>query len=52
MKLIPFEVKEVKESSNEIPYGVQMMKAPEIWAKGEKGKGGEKKTKKRNGKDR
>lgn len=39
MKLIPFEVKEVKESSNEIPYGVKMMKAPEIWAKGEKGKG-------------
>jgi major intracellular serine protease len=39
MKLIPFEVKEVKEQASEIPYGVNMMKAPEIWAKGEKGEG-------------
>jgi major intracellular serine protease len=39
MKLIPFEVKEVKEQATEIPYGVQLMKAPEIWAKGEKGEG-------------
>jgi major intracellular serine protease len=39
MKLIPFEVKQVQESVSEIPYGVQQMKAPEIWAKGEKGEG-------------
>jgi major intracellular serine protease len=39
MKLFPFKVKEVKEQASEIPYGVAMMKAPEIWAKGEKGEG-------------
>jgi major intracellular serine protease len=39
MKLLPFEVKEVYEKASEIPYGVDMMKAPEIWAKGEKGNG-------------
>jgi major intracellular serine protease len=39
MKLIPFEVKAVKEDVSEIPYGVHQMKAPEIWEKGEKGNG-------------
>lgn len=39
MKLMPFEVKAVKEDISEIPYGVQQMKAPEIWEKGEKGNG-------------
>lgn len=39
MKLIPFEVKEIRQQTTEIPYGVNLMKAPEIWAKGEKGAG-------------
>ena len=36
--LIPFTVKEVRKSSKEIPYGVSLIKAPEIWSEGEKGK--------------
>ena len=39
MKLIPFEVKSIEATSNEIPYGVNLIKAPEIWDKAEKGKG-------------
>jgi major intracellular serine protease len=39
VKLLPFTVKEVHEKTSEIPYGVNLMKAPEIWEKGEKGKG-------------
>lgn len=39
MKLIPFEVKSIERTSNEIPYGVHQIKAPEIWARGEKGEG-------------
>lgn len=39
MKLIPFTVKSVQETTSEIPYGVNQIKAPEIWARGEKGEG-------------
>lgn len=39
VKLLPFTVKEVQAKSSEIPYGVKMMKAPEIWEHGERGKG-------------
>lgn len=38
-KLLPYEVKAVADSANEIPYGVQLMKAPDIWDKAERGKG-------------
>ena len=38
-KLLPFEVKAVAESANEIPYGVHLMNSTELWEKGEKGKG-------------
>jgi major intracellular serine protease len=39
MKLLPFTVKEVHEQVSEIPYGVELHKAPEIWNRGEKGEG-------------
>jgi major intracellular serine protease len=40
IKLIPFEVKEITTKSIEIPYGISMSQAPEIWeAEGETGKG-------------
>lgn len=39
MKLLPFTVKNVHDSTKEIPFGVRQLLAPEIWAKGEKGKG-------------
>lgn len=38
-KLLPFSVKALYDNASEIPYGVKMLKAPEIWEKGEKGKG-------------
>jgi major intracellular serine protease len=38
MKLIPFTVKSVQARTSEIPYGVRQINAPEIWARGEKGK--------------
>lgn len=39
VKLLPFTVKEVKADTTEIPYGVNQIKAPDLWAKGEKGAG-------------
>lgn len=39
IKLIPFEVKEITTKANEIPYGISLCEAPEIWAEGETGKG-------------
>lgn len=39
MKLIPFKVESFQSMTNEIPYGVRQLEAPEIWAEGEKGKG-------------
>lgn len=38
-KLIPFEVKAVQKTSNEIPYGVNLINAPTLWNRGEKGEG-------------
>jgi major intracellular serine protease len=39
MKLLPFEVQGLQSTNFEIPYGVQQLQAPEIWAQGEKGSG-------------
>jgi major intracellular serine protease len=39
VKLPPFKVESISAEANEIPFGVNMMQAPDIWAKGEKGKG-------------
>lgn len=39
MKLIPYKINSIKSALNEIPIGVTQLQAPEIWAKGEKGKG-------------
>jgi major intracellular serine protease len=39
MKLIPFEVKSVENTSNEVPYGVNQINAPDLWKSGEKGEG-------------
>jgi major intracellular serine protease len=39
MKLLPFEVQALQSTSFEIPYGVNQLQAPEIWAQGEKGSG-------------
>ena len=40
MKLVPFTVDALQSRTNEeIPYGVEMHQAPEIWEHGEKGNG-------------
>ena len=39
MKLFPFEVQALQSTASEIPYGVNQLQAPEIWAQGEKGSG-------------
>jgi major intracellular serine protease len=39
MKLVPFKVESLQSQTNEIPYGVRMHQAPEIWEQGEKGSG-------------
>ncbi|MFC7392365.1 S8 family peptidase [Scopulibacillus cellulosilyticus] len=40
VRLIPFEVKEVVEQSDEvIPQGVQLIEAPNVWKESEEGKG-------------
>lgn len=39
MKLLPFDVQALQSTSFEIPYGVNQLQAPEIWAQGEKGSG-------------
>lgn len=39
MKLIPFEVKSVQAETSEIPYGVNLINAPKMWERGEKGEG-------------
>jgi major intracellular serine protease len=39
MKLIPFTINSFQTQTNEIPYGVKMHQAPEIWDQGEKGMG-------------
>lgn len=38
-KLVPFVINSVCENCAEIPYGVRMIEAPKMWAKGEKGLG-------------
>ena len=39
MKLIPFKVEAFQNTANEIPYGISLMEAPQVWEQGEKGKG-------------
>jgi len=39
MKLIPFTVQSVEDTPGERPYGIDQIKAPEMWDKGERGKG-------------
>lgn len=39
MKLVPFKVESYHNMANEIPWGVQMIQAPDLWAKNEKGAG-------------
>jgi major intracellular serine protease len=39
MKLIPFKLESLQSQTTEIPYGIAMHQAPEIWADGEKGEG-------------
>ena len=39
MKLPPFKIEALQTQANEIPWGVKMLQAPEIWNTGEKGKG-------------
>jgi major intracellular serine protease len=39
MKLIPFKVQSVEDTPGERPYGINQIKAPEMWDKGERGKG-------------
>lgn len=38
-RLIPYKVEQIMHDPMEIPYGVNMIKAPEIWNESEKGKG-------------
>lgn len=39
MNLIPFKIESLQTNTNEIPWGVKMLQAPDLWAKGEKGAG-------------
>lgn len=39
MKLPPFKVEALQSVANEIPWGVKLMQAPEVWEEGEKGEG-------------
>jgi len=39
MKLIPFKIESIQETTHQIPFGVKQCEAPEIWEKGEKGEG-------------
>lgn len=39
MKLVPFKIVSLEETPTEIPYGIEQLKAPEIWEQGEKGEG-------------
>jgi major intracellular serine protease len=39
VKLVPFKVESIEQTSTEIPYGVAQLEAPEIWEKGEQGEG-------------
>ncbi len=39
IRLIPFRVKEIIEDINEIPKGIEMIQAPEVWDKSHKGEG-------------
>jgi len=39
VRLIPFKVQSIETRADKIPGGVQKIQAPEIWNKGEKGKG-------------
>lgn len=39
VRLIPFKVKEVYKSANEIPEGVSLIQAPALWDKSKKGEG-------------
>jgi major intracellular serine protease len=38
-RLLPFTVDEVNDAATHIPYGIKQMKAPDLWAEGEKGEG-------------
>lgn len=39
MKLIPFTVQKIQSTTDERPYGIDQIKAPEMWDAGERGKG-------------
>lgn len=39
LRLVPFEVADIKADINEIPEGVKLMKAPEIWDDSRRGNG-------------
>lgn len=39
MKLIPFKIEALQTETHEIPYGVQLHQAPEVWEEAEGGKG-------------
>lgn len=39
MKLPPFKIEALATTANEIPWGVKMMQAPEVWEQGGKGEG-------------
>lgn len=39
MKLVPFKIESYQNMVSEIPYGVEQLQAPELWAEDEKGSG-------------
>src|SRR3954468_2669962 len=39
MKLVPFKLEAMATNANEIPWGVKMVQAPEMWEKSTKGEG-------------
>lgn len=38
-RLIPFKIEALQTEANDLPYGIKMCQAPEIWANGEQGEG-------------
>ncbi|HLR63654.1 MAG TPA: S8 family peptidase [Lentibacillus sp.] len=39
MRLIPYQVEEIKDTAKEVPQGVQMIQAPDVWEQADEGGG-------------
>src|SRR5699024_7378613 len=39
MRLIPYQVEEIKDTAKEVPQGVQMIQSPDVWEQADEGGG-------------